>query len=189
MTSAHTLSEEFASHLRRIEQQIKDRQLQEAATELNILARSNRNDPRLYLLGSRLAEAAGNFPGMLVAARRANELAPEWPIATIHLAAVLARNGIGEGAVLTAESAIQQATKQSTLTRELLIKAATIARRQQDYAQALNWLQLANQDGPGDIAVQHQIAEIHCLSGQYETDKHFNRMRPSIDPCKNPHST
>lgn len=21
------------------------------------------------------------------------------------------------------------------------------------------------------------------------TDKHFNRMRPSIDPCKNPHST
>src|ERR1035437_8699437 len=132
MQTPYSHAEPYLAQLKNIEQQIKQNQLQEAALQLNLLVKTNAHDPRLFLLGSRLAEAARNPDGMLVAARKAHQLAPQWPVATIHLAAVLASRGAAEEAMALAEQAIQPAKKQATspsTDSELLIKAATVAHR------------------------------------------------------------
>src|ERR1035437_9451921 len=143
MQTPYSHAEPYLAQLKNIEQQIKQNQVQEAALQLNLLAKTNSHDPRLFLLGSLLAEAARNPDGMLVAARKAHQLAPQWPVATIHLAAVLASRGEAEEATTMAAQAIQQATAQTTKARidvELLTKAATVAHRLNLYPQALQWL-------------------------------------------------
>src|ERR1035437_7688249 len=140
MQPPYSHAEPYLAQLKNIEQQIKQNQVQEAALQLNLLAKTNSHDPRLFLLGSLLAEAARNPDGMLVAARKAHQLAPQWPVATIHLAAVLASRGAAEEAMSLATQAVQQATLQATqagIGTELLLKAATIAQRINLHPQAL----------------------------------------------------
>src|SRR5665647_1504056 len=155
MQTPYSHAEPYLAQLKNIEQQIKQNQLQEAALQLNLLVKTNAHDPRLFLLGSRLAEAARNPNGMLVAARKAHEIAPQWPVATIHLAAVLASRGEAEEAMSLAAQAIQQATSQATqagIGTELLIKAATVAHRLGFHPQALQWLRQAEQISPDDAS-------------------------------------
>src|SRR5665647_2103477 len=140
MQTPYSHAEPYLAQLKSIEQQINQNQLQEAALQLNLLSRNNPRDPRLFLLGSRLAEAARNPDGMLQAARKAHELAPQWPVASIHLASVLASRGEAEEAMAMTGQAIQQATAQASQTTvdiELLTKAATVAQRLDLHPQAL----------------------------------------------------
>src|ERR1035437_8728603 len=132
MKQSYSNTAQYIVQLQSVELQINQNQLQEAAQRLNLLAKTASHEPRLFLRGSRLAEAARNPDGMLVAARKAHELAPQWPIATIHLAAVLASRGEAEEAMTLAEQSIKQATTQTTqagIGTELLLKAATLAQR------------------------------------------------------------
>jgi len=154
-------SDQYHAQLRAIEQQISQNRLQEAALQLNLLVKSNSHDPRLFLLGSRLAEAAHNTDGMLEAARKAHQLAPEWPIATIHLASVLAIRGEAKEAMAMAEQAIQHIDShatQSNIEAELLTRAAAVARRLNLHQQGLQWLRRAEQISPGDLTTRHEIA-------------------------------
>ena len=126
MQTPYSHSEPYLAQLKGIEQQIEQHQLQEAALQLNRLAKDNSHDPRLFLLGSLVAEAAKNPEGRLVAARKAHELAPQWCVASIHLAGVLASRGEAEEAMSLAEQALQQSEAQGTQATdrmELLSKA------------------------------------------------------------------
>ena len=164
MNSPFSHTRQYLAQLKSIEQQIKQNQLQEAALQLNLLAKTNSHDPRLFLLGSRLAEAARNPDGMWVAARKAHELAPQWPVATIHLAGVLASRGEAEEAMTLAEQATLQAD-QAAIDAELLTKAAAVAQRLNRHPQALQWLRQAEQISPDDVSIRYKIGLILTQGG------------------------
>ena len=168
MKKSYLNTAQYLVQLKSIELQINQNQLQEAAQQLNQLVAIAAHDPRLFLLGSCLAEAARNPGGMLVAARKAHELAPQWPVATIHLAAVLASRGEADEAMALAEQAIQPAKKQATspsTDSELLIKAATVAHRLNLHPQALQWLRQAEQISPDDPSIRYKIGLTLTRSG------------------------
>jgi predicted TPR repeat methyltransferase len=154
------------AQLKRIEQSINKNQLQEAARQLNTLAKATPDDPRLFLLGSRLAEAAHNPAGMLQAARKAHQLAPGWPVATIHLAEVLAGKGDAVQALAMARLAIQQGKTLPPLDPELLVKAATVAHRLNQYQPAVQWLREAEQISPDNTSIRYKLAISLAHSGE-----------------------
>lgn len=169
MTNPYSHTEPYLAQLKNIEQKIKQNQLPEAALQLTRLTKTNSHDPRLFLLGLLLAEAAHNPGGMLVAARKAHELAPQWPVATMQLAVVLGNQGGAEEAMALVEQAIQQAAAQTTQTgidTELLIKAATVAHRLGLHPQALQWLRQAEQINPDDPSIRYKIGLTFTDSGE-----------------------
>lgn len=90
MSSTSTPADALTLELQRIRGLIEARQLREAADGLNVLQPQAPRDPRLPLLGMRLAEHAGNAAGAIHAARRALALAPDWHVAQVELAKLLA---------------------------------------------------------------------------------------------------
>lgn len=170
MKKPYSNTAKYIAQLQSIEQQINQNQLQEAVQQLNQLSKTSSHDPRLFLLGSRLAEAAGNPDGMLQAARKAHELEPQWPDATIHLARVLAERNETAEAMSMAEQALQQVfpqDRQTTKHAELLVKAATMAQRLKQYPQALPWLRQAAQISPEDLSIRYQLALTLTNSGDH----------------------
>lgn len=157
----------FIAQLKRIEQQINQNQLQEAAEQLNLLRRTAPHDPRLFLLGSHLASASRNPDGMLEAARKAHSLAPQWPVATMHLASVQASRDQVVEAMALAEQALAQASSQTGADIELLAKAASIAQRLYRHESALKWLHQAEKLNPGDIVIRQQIGRTLSSSGDH----------------------
>jgi len=168
MTRPYSHTEQYIAQLKRIEQDISENRLEQAARQLNSLAKNSSHDPRLFLLGSRLAEAAGNADGMLVAARKAHQLAPQWPVATIHLAEVLASRGEAQEAIATAGMALQQTIAQSKPDMELVSKAVTMARRANRHDLALQWLRQVERVNPDDITIRHQLAGSLADAGDYQ---------------------
>lgn len=169
MQTPYSHSEPYLAQLKGIEQQIEQHQLQEAALQLNRLAKDNSHDPRLFLLGSLVAEAAKNPEGRLVAARKAHELAPQWCVASIHLAGVLASRGEAEEAMSLAEQALQQSEAQGTQATdrmELLSKAIAVAQRLGRHLLALQWLRLAEQIRPDDPSIRYKIGLALSWAGE-----------------------
>lgn len=160
MSKPYSNAGPYVAQLKGIEGQINQNQLSEAAAALNLLAKDHSHDPRLFLLGSRLAEAARNPDGVLLAARKAHALAPGWPVATIHLASVLGARNEAEEAMALARQAIQQASDpltQATIDTELLTKAAAVADRLKHHAQAVKWLRQAEKISPDDLNLRYKI--------------------------------
>ena len=152
----------YIAQLKSIEQKISQNQLEAAALQLNVLAKTSSHDPRLFLLGSRLAEAAHNPDGVLLAARKAHQFGPEWPTATIHLATVLATRGEADEAMAMADQAVQQVSAPSSGATqdisEMLTMAAAVAERFKRHPKALEWLRRAEQFKPDDLTIRHRIA-------------------------------
>jgi predicted TPR repeat methyltransferase len=160
MKKPYSQAAEYIAQLQGIESQINQNQLQQAAQRLTLLTRSAAHDPRLFLLGSRLAEAAGNREGVLQAARRAHQLAPQWPTAMIYLASVLASRDETEEAMVLAGQSLQGSHDVALLTQ-----AAAVAQRLSQFAQALQWLRQAEKLSPADNALRHQIARTLADAG------------------------
>lgn len=165
MNNPFSHDEVFIAQLKSIERQINQNQLKEAAEELNLMAKTAPHDPRLFILGSYLARASRNPDGMLQAARKAHSLAPQWPIATMHLASVQASRDQVLEAMALAEQALEQAASQTGDDIELLAKAASIAQRLFRYDTALTWLHRAEKLNPGDIVLRQQIGRTLSSSG------------------------
>lgn len=168
MTSSISSDAQHIGKLKEVEQLIASNDLQRAALALNQLATTSPRDPRLYLLASHLAQASGNTDGVLEAAKKANQLAPTWPIATIHLAGVLAKLGAAEEAMNFAANAIAQAKLQSTLSLELLHHAASIAHALSWTDHALSWLNEAGKISPSDVSTRYRIALVHTLRKEFD---------------------
>ena len=86
MTTVSAPADPLVPRLEAIEKLIGHRTLQRAAQELNELVRIAPGDARVYLMGSRLAEAAGNLQASIDTARRAVGAAPGWSVALTELA-------------------------------------------------------------------------------------------------------
>lgn len=155
----------FVQRLQRVEQLIVRRELQKAAQLLNELNKQERDDPRLYWLGSRLAEAAGNPKGMLEAAKKAQQLAPEWAPAALRLAAIYAHNKDFGSAIEHVATAVKLATDQGVLNAELLKDAAHVCMDVRQPAQALEWLTMAQELAPTDQGIYLGMARASLHKG------------------------
>ena len=160
MKKPYSQASQHIAQLKTIELLINNMQLQQAAQQLTRLTATAGHDPRLFLLGSRLAQAAGNPDGSLAAARKAHLLAPEWPTATVYLAGVLASRDEADEAMALANQSLQ-----GNKDAALLIQAAAVAQRSSQFAQALQWLRQAQEIMPTDATLGHQIARTLADSG------------------------
>ena len=168
MSSTTLREQEHVKQLQYIERVIGENRLTDAARMLNTLAKTAPQDPRIFLLGSLLAEAANNLDGMLTAAKKAVDLAPGWPVASIRLAGVYSAKGQASLAVQTAEQAIFEATQDNSLATEYLTRAAAIAVKCQHYPQAALWAEQASAMAPESAQLKHLMAEAQAYNGQYE---------------------
>jgi predicted TPR repeat methyltransferase len=168
MSSTTLREQEHVKQLQYIERVIGENRLTDAARMLNTLAKTAPQDPRIFLLGSLMAEAANNLDGMLTAAKKAVDLAPGWPVASIRLAGVYSAKGQAGLAVQTAEQAIFEATQDNSLTTEYLTRASAIAVKCQHYPQAALWAEQASAMAPDSPHLKHLMAEALAYNGQYE---------------------
>ena len=180
MSNSTLRAKEFVSQLQYVEKLIGEKRLPDAARMLNTLAKTAPTDPRLFLLGSVLAEAANNPAGMLTAAQKAVELAPGWPPASIRLADVYAAQeqarmpmfyaapGPAQLAVQTAEKAIFEATQDNSLNTDLLRRATVIALKCKQYPEALLWAEQASALAPEQPHLKHLLGEALSYNGQSE---------------------
>lgn len=89
-----------------VERLIKAGRLQQAAGLLNQLQTRVIGDPRVYMMGTQLAEAAGQPASALKAARHAVKIAPQFTPAVMNLALLLARQNQFQEAAQEAEKAV-----------------------------------------------------------------------------------
>ena len=76
---------------------------------LNELQTRVQGDPRIFMMGMRLAEAAGQPEGAVKAARQAVKIAPDWAPAVLDLALLLARQNQFVEAAQQAKRAVELA--------------------------------------------------------------------------------
>lgn len=168
---------EYIGQLKQIEALIAGGQHQTAVAALNQLAKTAPNDPRLFLLGARLAESSGNAVGVLQAAQKAHQLAPQWPVAAVYLAEVLVSRNEMKEALGLADSAVQMAVHQDTLDAEILKKAASVAQAAGDHPRALEWLRQALPLASEDPSIRYRMGLALGFGGEYSAAVDvFNEM-------------
>ncbi len=152
----------FVRRLQTIQHLISSGKLSEAADRLNAASRSSPRDARVYILASRLAEAAGNAAGAQDAARKAVGYAPDWPPGVTELAFLLARQNQLREAVEVAKRAVQL----DGSNPEVLARVIDIAHRAQHFDLALTWLQRAAMVAPDNVLIKRLLARDLRLTGQ-----------------------
>lgn len=162
MTTTATPTDALVETLLKIERLIATNQLREAAQALNAARASAPNDPRVFLLASRMAEAGGNAQGALDAAQAAMKLAPNWVVAVAELAYLLARQNHMPQAFELARRAVSMAPQDP----EVLGRMIEVAHRTQQFPQALVWLQSAVALAPDNVELQRLFARDLAIVGK-----------------------
>lgn len=157
------------ARLRHIQQLIERKQLEEAAQSLNGLATVLPNDPRLYWLGSLMAEAAGNIDGALQAAHKAYDLHPQWPAGALRVAQVAVIRKDIKTAIEKVAVAVKLATDQKTLNTDLLHQAAAVCLGVQQPTQALEWIDKALTLAPTNLSLR--LIKAHAYAYNKEPQK------------------
>lgn len=147
----------FVKHLMRANQLIVDRKLPDAAKALNQLQDQNPADPRVYMLGMRLAEAAGNPTAALKSAQRAVELSPQWHVSVLELGALFSRQQRHAEALAQARKGVLLAPPEN---REALARAADIAASARDHQSAVEWILEAVDRAGGNSLVSPEMLEL-----------------------------
>lgn len=164
MNAVSPPADPLVPQLQAVEKLIAERQLEEAAKRLNTLVREAPGDARIYLMGSRLAEAAGNRAGSVEACRRAVGVAPGWAVAVTELAMAHARaNQFGE-AIAQAEKAVQLEPENLSL----LARVIDVAHRAQHLELAIAWLRRAIVLAPLNTEIQRMLARDLRLTGRHD---------------------
>lgn len=164
MTASITPHDPLVKRLHAIQKLITANQLPEAASKLNAAVKASPDDPRIYLLGSRLAEAAGNPQGAQDGAKRAVSLAPGWHVAVTEYASLLSRQNRFEEALAQATRAVSLAPDDL----EVLTQVIDIAHRAQHTELALQWLARAAAIAPQNVTFRHLIATDLRYVGRYD---------------------
>jgi predicted TPR repeat methyltransferase len=166
MTSTSTAApaDPFAKRLQTVNHLINSGKLPEAADRLNAARKSSPGDPRVYLMGMRLAEAAGNPKAAQESARKAAELAPEWPVAVTELAFLLARQNQFKDAMEFAEKAVRLDGNNP----EVLARVIDIAHRAQSIDRAIAWLERAAEISPDNSNIKLLLARDWRHTGQHD---------------------
>lgn len=169
-------SASFASldkELLRIHQLIIGNDLQAAALALNQVQSVSPTDPRIPLLGMRLADRAGNLAKATIAARRATALAPGWPVATIELALLLTRQNQFDEAMSLARQAVKAAPKEPMV----LARAVAIAEQAGQAEALLSWAHTMLELQPEHQGVRLALASQLVEQKEYDQARqHFMRL-------------
>lgn len=125
----------LTAELQQIRGLIEADQLPQAAQALNALQQKVPRDARVPLLGMRLAERVGNLANATQAARRALALAPDWHVAQIELALLLARQKQADEAMRLAMQAVASAPHEP----QVMVGAINVALFSERTEQCLAW--------------------------------------------------
>lgn len=157
-----------------VERLIKAGRLQQAAGLLNQLQTRVIGDPRVYMMGTQLAEAAGQPAGALKAARHAVKVAPQFAPAVLNLALLLARQNQFQEAAEQAQQAVALAPGHLPT----LQGAIDIAHRAGYAALALEFLPHAIElSSPRNQAFKRQMAhDLAALGRNAEAIKLFDEL-------------
>ncbi|HWP13672.1 MAG TPA: tetratricopeptide repeat protein, partial [Ramlibacter sp.] len=153
-TSTATPTDPLVKRLHTVQHLINGGKLPEAAQRLNAARKSSPHDPRVYLMGMRLAEAAGNPQAAQQAARKAVEVAPEWPVAVTELAFLLARQNQFKDAMEYSDKAVALDGDNP----EVLARVIDIAHRARAFERAIAWLERAARVTPGNTHIELLLA-------------------------------
>ncbi|MFC5500056.1 tetratricopeptide repeat protein [Caenimonas terrae] len=159
-----TPADPIAKRLQTVQHLITSGKLSEAAERLNGVAKSAPRDPRVYLLGMRLGEAAGNPQRAEEAARRAVELEPTWPVSVTEYAALLARLGRFDEALDHARRAVALDPRNP----QVLARMVDVAHDASRIDLALSWLNDLAAVVPGNDAIQLLLATDLRRVGRHE---------------------
>ena len=164
MSSIAPFPDPLVKRLQAIAQLISAGKLPAAADKLNAAQAAAPRDPRVYLLGIRLAEASGNAAAAQEAARHAVRLSPQWPVAIMELAFLLARQNQLKEAIVFAEQGVALDGNNPAV----LARAIDIAHRAQHFDLALAWLQRAAAVSPDHSDIQLLLARDLRIKGQHD---------------------
>ena len=163
-SSPTTYTDPMATRLNAVQSLIEAGNLPKAAEKLNAARAIGPSDPRVYLLGMLLAEAAGNPQGALQSGRRALELGNEWPVAVTEVALLLARQNQFDEAVALAARAV----KLDGDNPALLGRVIDIAHRAKRLDLAIPWLERAVALVPEHLHIQYLLARDLAETGNHE---------------------
>lgn len=163
ITATPTSNDPLLPKLKSIDKLITQGHLPKAAKELNAAVKAAPEDPRVYMMGARMAEVAGNRQGSVDAARKAAKLAPHWPPAVTELALALARMNLFVEAISTAERAVELDGNNP----EILARVIDVAHRAQHYELASAWLTRAAAISPDNLVIKHMIARNLRILGRH----------------------
>ncbi len=171
-TTTHTTAPDaFAQQLLRADRLIASGKLPQAGKLLNRLQQLDPHEPRLFLLGMKLARAANNPDGELQAARRAVAYSPDWPVSVMELAFVLSRQQRHAEAMEQARKAVSLAPG----NLEVLSRAVAVANDASEHEQALEWVRAALAQVPesrltlpGAQLLRYEQAQLLVRAGQHQ---------------------
>lgn len=164
MTSTATLNDPMVKRLQAVQTQIDAGNLRGAAENLNAARDAAPGDPRVFLVGMLLAEAAGNPEGAQQSGRRALELAPDWPVAVTEVALLLARQNQFPEAISLATRAVDLDGDNP----DVLGRVIDIAHRAQHMDLAIQWLERAVALKPEHLHIRYLLARDLAQLGQHE---------------------
>jgi predicted TPR repeat methyltransferase len=167
MTTAYSNATPLLAQIHSIENQISKGKLQEAVQALNALAAIAPNDPRLFILGAKVAEASHNPAAALEAARHAHALAPHWPAGSLLVAQLLATKGDTEQAMDMARRSLRDAAAQQSVSVDHLKQCASLARSLNQFQAAHEWLLAAHALAPTSVSIQYQLALLEISLGGF----------------------
>jgi predicted TPR repeat methyltransferase len=154
MISTPTPPDAIARRLQTVHHLITSGKLSEAAERLNGVAKSAPTDARVYLIGMRLGDAANNPAAAQKAARKAVELAPDWPLAVTEMALLLARQNQFQEAITFARRAVELDGDNVTVLGHVI----DVAHRALHLDLAVEWLERAVRLAPGQLHLRHLLA-------------------------------
>lgn len=152
----------IAKRLQAVQRLITRRKLTEAAERLNAVAKSAPLDPRVYLIGMELADAAGDPKKAEEAVRRAVQLMPDWPVAVTELALLLARQNRFEEAIIQAQRAMELDGE----SPDVIGRVIDVAHRTQSLHLAVQWLERAAKIMPKSVNIQNWLARDLRATGE-----------------------
>lgn len=164
MSNYNISNDALTQELQHIGSMIASGQLQEAAKALNDVRKRHGGDARIYLLGSRLAERAGNAEGALQSAELAKKAAPGWPVATMELAMLLLRQRKPAEALKQAQHAMTLAPDDFHVVR----RAVGTAIQAGDLPSTVAWLRKAVALRPHESMLRALLAKQLIPAGEIE---------------------
>lgn len=156
MSATPPTADPFTLELQHIRGLIEANQLPQAAQALNAAQKKAPRDARLPLLGMRMAERVGNLENATQAARRALALAPDWQVAQIELALLLARQKQGDEAMRLAMQALANAPRDV----QVMVGAINVALFSERHDQSLAWAEEGVRRFPDNAGIRLFLARL-----------------------------
>ena len=161
--NAPLMEASYIAMLHQVQRDIDNKNFAEAAKRLNSLVSARPSDPRIYLLGSKLAEANGHADGMLKAAEKVVALAPDWLPGITHLAAVL----ITQGKRAEALSVVERGYKLARDSADALKRLITVAHAARAYELSQRLLERVERLEPTSQSVKLALARNLAALGRH----------------------